>query len=110
MNHDIGFDMKQILFNTTGYDSFIDFIKAYCILVVVFCHGFPYLPEIGYAIWGVQIPLFLLIQVFHSYKRAPQTINWKMIWRRIAVPFVVIEAIIFSILLASGGGKILHIC
>lgn len=41
-----------VYFNRTGYDPFIDFLKTYCILVVVFCHGFPFLKEIGYPIWG----------------------------------------------------------
>lgn len=42
----------SISFNKTGYDPFIDFLKTYSILVVVFCHGFPYLQEVGYPIWG----------------------------------------------------------
>lgn len=107
---DISIDMKRISFNKTGYDPFIDFIKAYCILVVIFCHGFPYLNEIGYAIWGVQIPLFFLIQIFHCYKREMKPLNWRMIWRRIVLPFVVIEAIVFSVMLACGGGRILYNC
>ena len=102
--------MKQITFNKSGYDPFIDFIKAYSILVVVFCHGFPYLKEIGYAIWGVQIPLFFLVQVFHCYKREPKTIKWSMIGKRIALPFVLIEAVVFCVMLTNGGGRMLYSC
>lgn len=98
--------MKTITFNKTGYDPFVDFLKAYCILVVIFCHGFPYLDKIGYAVWGVQIPLFFLIQVFHCYKREPKAINWKTIWRRIVLPFIAIEVLIFGVLYLTGGGKI----
>lgn len=95
--------MQLIAFNKKGHDPFIDFLKAWCILVVVFCHGFPYLKEIGYAVWGVQIPLFFLIQVFHSYKREPKPINWKMILKRIITPFLIIEALIFVFKLLIGG-------
>lgn len=94
--------MAEIAFNKTGYDPFIDFIKAYSILVVVFCHGFPYLKETGYAIWGVQIPLFFLIQVFHCYKREPKQINWHEIAKRIAIPFFMIEFFILTIYLING--------
>lgn len=96
---------STITFNKTGYDPFIDFLKAYCILVVIFCHGFPFLNEIGYPIWGAEIPLFFLIQVFHSYKREPKPINWGMIGKRIVIPFVVIEAIVFGVMLISRGGQ-----
>lgn len=91
-----------VSFNKTGYDPFIDFIKTYCILVVVFCHGFPYLKEIGYPLWGGQIPLFILIQVFHCYKRDPKAINWNMMLKRILLPFFVIEFLIFCILFFTG--------
>lgn len=93
---------KRILFNTRGYDPFIDFIKTYCILVVVFCHGFPYLKEAGYPIWGGQIPLFFLIQVFHCFKRDPKPINWRVIIKRIIVPFFVIELVIFGVIVIMG--------
>lgn len=96
----------MISFNKVSYDPFIDFLKAYCILVVIFCHGFPYLKQVGYAIWGVQIPIFFLIQVFHFYKREPKPINWKMIGKRIVLPFVAIELLIFGVLCLTGGGKI----
>lgn len=88
-----------ISFNKKGYDPFIDFLKAYSILVVVFCHGFPYLKEIGYPFWGGQIPLFLLIQVFHCYKREPKPLNWNVLAKRIIIPFILIELVIFTILL-----------
>lgn len=89
----------QITFNTKGHDPFIDFLKAYCILVVIFCHGFPYLNTIGYPIWGVQIPLFFLIQVFHCYKRESRDINWRNIVKRVVIPFVTVEVFILAMLI-----------
>lgn len=97
--------MYSIQFEKKGHDDFIDFIKAYSILVVIFCHGFPLLNQVGYPIWGAEIPLFFLVQVFHCYKREPKPINWKMIGKRIVLPFIVIEAIIFGLLVIGGGGK-----
>ena len=100
----------MIALNTTGYEPFIDFLKAYSIIVVVFCHGFPWLNEVGYAVWGVQIPLFFLVQVFHCYKRAPKPINWDVMIKRIFMPFLVIQTIVFVVLASNGGGKSLFHC
>jgi len=60
-----------ITFNTKGYDGFIDFIKAYAIICVLIGHTLiPYLHDIGYCIWaGMQVPLFILVQSFHGYKK-----------------------------------------
>lgn len=101
---------KAITFDTKGHDVFIDFMKAYCILVVIFCHGFPFLKEIGYCFWGVQIPLFFLIQVFHCYKREPKPIKWRTVLQRIFIPFIVIELLLFGVLCIRGGGKMLSSC
>ncbi len=92
----------HISFNIVGRDLFIDFLKAYCILVVVFCHGFPYLDEIGYPVWGgIQIPLFIIIQVFHCYKRKAKPINWNIMIRRIILPFIIVEMVIALLLLCK---------
>lgn len=88
----------MIQFNKTGYDSFIDFIKAYSILLVVLGHAFPArLHDYTlFCVWGgMQVPLFILIQVFHAYKKgtAPQ-IKWVTLLKRIVVPFVLIQGIL----------------
>lgn len=89
--------MTRITFNKQGYDPFIDFLKAFCVLEVIFCHGFPYLNEVGYPVYGAEIPLFLLIQVFHVYKRNPRRINWKVVFKRILIPFCLTESIILGL-------------
>lgn len=48
------------------HDEFIDFIKAYAILCVLFGHTFGMaLDYVAYGVWaGMQVPLFILIQTF----------------------------------------------
>ena len=92
----------MITFNKSGYDPFIDFIKAYAIIMVVFTHCIPtsvYDYILG-CIWiDVQVPLFLLIQVFHAYKNEKNPkINIKKMAKRIVLPFAIIQFVIFIIL------------
>lgn len=61
--------MIMITFNKSCYDSFIDFLKAYAIIIVVFTHCIPSFVHdniIGCLWIDVLVPLFLLIQVFHA--------------------------------------------
>lgn len=97
---------KTISFNKTGYDPFIDFLKAYAIIFVVVAHNFP--SELWnyclFQVWAdMQVPMFILIQVFHAYKKgtAP-TIKWPSLLKRIILPFVGIQAIILSLRLLLG--------
>ena len=94
--------MYKISFNKSGYDPFIDFLKAYAIIMVVFTHCIPtsvhdYL--LGCLWIDVQVPLFLLIQVFHAYKkeRTPE-VNIKKMATRIVLPFAFIQIVIFVVL------------
>lgn len=97
--------MKAISFNKTGYDPFLDFIKAWAILCVIFGHTFPYLHQVGYSLWlAAQVPLFVLIQTFHSYKKDSPKINIAKILSRVVLPFIVCEIIVFFIALCMGGG------
>ena len=97
--------VKTITFNKTGYDPFFDFIKAWAIICVIFGHTFPYLNQVGYSLWlGIQVPLFILIQVFHSYKNDTSKINLAKIFSRVFLPFVICEIIVFTIALGLGGG------
>lgn len=91
--------MIMITFNKSGYDPFIDFIKAYAIIMVVFTHCIPtsVCNYILGCLWiDVQVPLFLLIQVFHAYKneKIPE-INMKKMAKRIVLPFAIIQIVIF---------------
>lgn len=37
----------SVVFNKTGYDPFLDFIKAYAIIMVLIGHTLPYVNGIG---------------------------------------------------------------
>ena len=89
---------NAVVFNKSGYDPFIDFIKAYAIICVLIGHTFPNLDSIGYGLWaGMQVPLFVLVQAFHYLKKDAPVVNIKRIFWRIFLPFVLVETIIFVI-------------
>lgn len=97
--------MTQVIFNKEGYDPFIEFLKAYSIFLVVVAHC---LPTVIYnytlfCIWGdMQVPMFILVQVFHAYKKNNKPlINFKKLLKRIVIPFVLIQSFIVSILLIT---------
>ena len=81
-----------------GYDPFIDFIKGVSILFVVLTHCLPYQDYILFSFWGAQaVPLFLLIQVFHNYKKQldknQHPYNFNKLWKRILRPFILLLAL-----------------
>ena len=77
-------------FNKTGYDPFIDFIKAYAIICVLIGHTLP-VTYLMYGLWaGMQVPLFILVQTFHFYKKEGARLNIKKIFQRVVLPFVVV--------------------
>lgn len=89
---------SAISFNRTGYDPFIDFIKAYAIICVLIGHTLP-VTYLGYGLWaGMQVPLFILIQTFHFYKKDFTRPNIKKIFQRVLIPFVVIGLLEFLVL------------
>jgi hypothetical protein len=87
-----------VSFNKTGYDPFIDFLKAYAIIFVVISHSFP--TELWkyclFQVWAdMQVPIFILIQVFHAYKKgSAPTIKWSSLLKRIVIPFFAIQGVI----------------
>ena len=84
--------MRQIVFVKNGYDPFIDFIKAYAIICVLIGHTIPYSELWGYGLWaGMQVPLFILIQSFHFFKREANSVSIKKIFNRVLLPFLVVE-------------------
>lgn len=92
-----------ITFNARGYDGFIDFIKAYAILCVLFGHTFLWLDDVGYTVWaGGQVPLFILVQVFHGFKKGTFSFNLVKVMRRVIIPFLVLELITFELGLLLG--------
>lgn len=89
---------NTITFNKTGYDPFIDFIKAYAIICVLVGHTLP-VDKFGYGLWaGMQVPLFVLVQVFHFYKKESSKISIKKIIKRILLPFALFGLVQFVFL------------
>lgn len=87
------------MFKRHGYDPFIDFLKGVCILFVIFTHCFP--SELVvlsfFPLWGSPaVPLFLIVQVFHTYKKGIEkvTVNFTRLWQRVVKPFFLSELVI----------------
>lgn len=81
-----------------GYEPFLDYLKGICIIMVVINHGFASAEEkLLFPIWIHQaVPIFLLIQVFHSYKKTEcKQPSVKKIFHRIILPFFWAELILF---------------
>lgn len=96
-----------ITFNTKGYDGFIDFIKAYAILCVLFGHTFLWLDKVAYGVWaGMQVPLFILVQSFHFFKKKDVKVDISRIMKRVVIPFVVVELLIFAASIAIGASDV----
>lgn len=96
-------NLRVITFSKTGHDDFIDFIKAYAIICVLFGHTFLWLDKVAYNVWaGMQVPLFILVQAFHFYKKDGARLNIQKILKRVFVPFILIEAMTIIIMLLFG--------
>ncbi len=95
--------VKTITFNKAGYDPFIDFIKAYAILCVLIGHTLPLSDYWGYGLWaGMQVPLFVMVQAFHGFKKDTLNINLKKIFYRVILPYFIIQLIpLFLLILLS---------
>lgn len=92
-----------VRFNTKGYDDFIDFIKAYAIICVILSHTLIWHKEMGSAIWlDMQVPLFVLVQAFHFYKKDNSTFVLSRVLKRVLVPFLLVEIITFALALMGG--------
>ncbi len=108
-------DGYLMTFNQSGYDSSIDFVKGICILLVVWTHclGDKIMHWTLFDLWGCPaVPVFLLIQVFHAYKKGldnVKQISVKKLWDRIIKPFAVLMTIILTIKLAFGSDSSINI-
>ncbi len=86
--------MRSLQLKRNGYDPFIDFVKGFCILSVVLTHSLPQqIQDCSlFCLWGgLAVPIFLMIQVFHSYKYgldSSKSILTLKILKRIVVPFL----------------------
>lgn len=102
--------MTVISFNKKGYDGFIDFIKAYAIIAVLIGHTVPNLDMVAYFVWlGMQVPLFLLVQAFHVFKKDTPKVLLSKIFQRVLVPFFAIEIItvILALIFTTNTSKLL---
>lgn len=95
--------IQTINFKKEGHDSFIDFLKAYSIVCVLLAHAIPHkaFDYIQFMVWGgMQVPMFILIQVYHVFKQGNRPgINFRRLWKRIVLPFLMSQIIIFVLLL-----------
>jgi hypothetical protein len=87
---------KVIVLNKNGYEPFFDFLKAFAILGVLAGHTFPYLKETGYYLWyGMQVPIFILIQTFHVFKSNCARFKLSQVILRIFVPYIIVQIPIY---------------
>lgn len=85
----------MISLNKQGYEPFVDFLKGVCILCVLFLHTVPKLEYFGVCFWAsMAVPLFLLIQTFHVFKRDNEQVDYPKVskqFRRIVLPYGIIQ-------------------
>ena len=100
-------DMKHIIaFNKTGYDPFIDFVKFYAIICVLIGHTIPSQDYWGYGLWaGMQVPLFVLVQVFHCFKKESPSFNLRKVITRVLFPFILIQTAILALIILKNEGQ-----
>lgn len=100
-----------ISLNKQGYEPFIDFLKGWAIICVVVTHAItPTIHDASlFFLWGDwAVPLFLIIQVFHTYKKGQPSHNlpWAKMVKRIIVPFATITFIMYAIKCLLNDGTI----
>lgn len=106
------YEMKEqiISFSKDGYDPFIDYLKGLSILFIVFTHCIPtWLSDVTlFCIWGTSaVPFFLILQVFHSYKKGYSDVhlNIRKVWHRVIRPFIIFQLLIVLSLYCLGNLK-----
>ncbi len=81
----------QIELNKTAYEPFLDFLKAYAIICVLIGHTIPYLDKVGAPLWlEMQVPIFVLIQAFHVLKKPSSKLDFKKLFSRVLLPYIVV--------------------
>lgn len=101
--------MLQVQFVKNGHDAFLDFIKAFAILGIIFNHTWIFREETPglVLLFSVDVPLFLLVQVFHFLKK-DSTLDFKKIFKRVFLPYFIIQAILFAYVICSNSGDYYH--
>ena len=95
---------KYLIFSKTGYEPFFDFLKGICIILVILNHSLSgdIKENTLFVLWGYPaVPIFLLIQVFHTYKNGykNQKFRFYKSWKRVILPFAIAETITIGSLL-----------
>lgn len=93
---------SKFVLTKNGYDPFIDYLKGLCIIFVIIHHCMPrfIMAKTAFFFWGASaVPIFLVIQVFHAYKKGLEnvTLNYLKIWNKIVWPFLLTELVILII-------------
>lgn len=87
-----------------GYEPVLDYIKGIAILMVLVTHGAGgHREELLYPLWIDQaVPMFLIIQAFHAYKKgAVHYPDFGKLWRRIIRPFLLIQSLFLAYYVAQ---------
>ena len=94
----------QIELNKTGYEPFLDYLKAYSIICVLISHTIPYLDKVGAPFWiDMQVPIFTLVQAFHVLKKPASKLDFKKMFFRILLPYIFV--LLGIVLIYSISGK-----
>lgn len=84
-------------FEKEQYEPFLDFIKGICIIWVIWEHTMGWKDQTAFWYWGkLAVPLFLLIQTFHVFKRGINQVywpNWSKVSSRVVIPFIIVAII-----------------
>lgn len=93
----------QIELSKAGYEPFFDFLKAYAIICVLVGHTFPYLDKVGAPLWlEMQVPIFVLIQAFHVLKKPSSKLDFKRLFYRVLLPYIIVLIGIIIVYLLFG--------
>lgn len=87
-------------------DHFLDFLKGVAILGVIWLHCMPMQNAMLGPLWcGMSVSFFLLIQVFHSYRKGAVSSHWPNVWKllnRIVCPMLAVTAFLALLQLQFG--------
>jgi len=92
-----------IQLNNSTQEPFIDFIKGVAIIFVILNHSIQDLNLVGFPFWGaLAIPLFLIIQSWHVFKKDKQKTWREMVvqsLKRVFLPFYVLQIFFLTFLI-----------
>lgn len=88
-------------FYRNGYEPFIDFLKGYFILCILFTHSCDAWPSLLnyslYYVWAcAPTGCFLLISTLHLYKNGLEGVNYSLVrhFKKVIVPFLILQLIV----------------